>query len=77
MLTITLQCDFETLYDNSWGQAIVILNEINEIKEEGKEESLMSYLEDIFPEGVDATELNDFLSYDWEGMYSDIGMPLD
>ena len=74
MLTITLQCDFETLYDNSWGQAIVILNEI---KKAGKEKALMSYLEYVFPEGVDTIELNDLLSYDWEEIYSYIGMPLD
>ena len=74
MLTITLQCDFESLYDNSWGQATVILNEI---KKAGKEKALMSYLEEIFPEGVNPVELNDLLSYDWDEVYNYIGMPLD
>ena len=41
------------------------------------ENELMEYLEDIFNEGVDRTELNDLLAYDWEWVYSQIGMPLE
>ena len=74
MLKIIEQYDYEAIYDNSWGQALVILNEIEKA---GKERSLMNYLEDVFPNGVGAIELNDFLSYDWQEIYSHIGMPLD
>lgn len=41
------------------------------------EDELMTYLEDIFNEGVDIVELNDLLAYDWEWVYSQIGMPSD
>lgn len=37
----------------------------------------MNYLEECFPDGVDAVELNDLLAYDWEWVYSQIGMPLE
>lgn len=37
-------------------------------------EELMDFLEDIYPDGVDAIELNDLLAYDWEWVYSQIGM---
>lgn len=73
MLKIIKQCcDFEELYKNSWGQASDVLKEI---RKEGMEEELMDYLEDCFPDGADDVELNDFLSYDWEYIYRQIGMP--
>ena len=74
MLKITLYCDFETIHANSWGQAIVILNEI---KKAGKEKALMSYLEYVFPDGAEPIEINDLLSDDWDEVYNYIGMPLD
>lgn len=75
MLKIIKQCcDFDDLYRNSWGQAIEVLDEI---RKWGREDDLMDYLEDCFPEGADEVELNDLLSYDWEWVYSQIGMPID
>lgn len=72
MLKIIRQCcDFEDLYNDSWGQAEDILDEI---RKEGKEDDLMDFLEDYYPDGVDEIELNDLLSYDWEWVYSQIGM---
>ena len=41
------------------------------------EEELIDYLEDCFPDGADEVELNDLLSYDWDWVYSQMGMPLD
>ena len=75
MLKIIKQCcDFEELYKNAWGQAIDVLKEI---RKEGMEEELMGYLENWFPDGVDDVELNDLLAYDWQWVYSHIGMPLE
>lgn len=71
MLKVIEEADFDTLYNNSWGQAVSILNEIDEAD---KSEELMDFLEDIYPDGVDAIELNDLLAYDWEWVYSQIGM---
>lgn len=72
MLKVTDEYDFDTLYNNSWGKAVSVLLEI---KEADKSEELMSYLEDCFPEGVNSIELNDFIAYDWEDIYRQIGMP--
>ena len=74
MLKVIEEYDFETLYTNSWGQARDILLEIDE---EDMSEELMDFLEDLYPEGADAIELNDLLAYDWEWVYSQIGMPID
>lgn len=72
MLKVVDEYDFDMLYRNSWGQAVSVLNEIDEAD---KSEELMYFLEDYFPEGADSIELNDFLSYDWEYIYRQIGMP--
>ena len=74
MLKVIDEYDFDTLYNNSWGQAVSILNEIDEAD---KSEDLMDLLEDIYPDGADSIELNDLISYDWEWIYKQIGMPSD
>lgn len=71
MLKVINQVDFDILYRNSWGQAVDVLKEIYEA---GKNEKLMDFLEDYFPDGADAIELNDLLAYDWEWVYQQIGM---
>ena len=74
MLKVTSNYDFDDLYNNSWGQVVQVLNEIDE---EGMSEELMDFLEDLYPDGVDGVELNDLISYDWEWLYNQIGMPMD
>lgn len=74
MLKVTENYDFDDLYNNSWGQAVSVLNEVDQ---EGKSEELMDFLEDLYPDGVDGVELNDIIAYDWEWLYSQIGMPSD
>ena len=74
MLKVTSNYDFDDLYNNSWGQAVQVLNEIDE---EGMSEELMDFLEDLYPDGVDGVELNDLISYDWEWLYNQIGMLMD
>lgn len=72
MITVKQEMDFDDIRKSAWGQAVAVLDEI---EKEGMQEELMTYLEDIFNEGVDRTELNDLLAYDWEWVYSQIGMP--
>ena len=72
MITVKEEMGFNEILNTAWGQAVDVLKEIQKV---GMEDELMSYLEDIFNEGVDRTELNDLLAYDWEWVYSQIGMP--
>ena len=72
MITVKQEMGFNEILNTAWGQAVDVLKEIQKA---GMEDELMTYLEDIFNEGVDRTELNDLLSYDWEWVYSQIGMP--
>lgn len=74
MITVKQNMDFYDILKNAWGQSVEILKEI---EKEGMQNELMAYLEEIFNEGVDIVELNDLLAYDWEWVYSQIGMPSD
>lgn len=74
MIKVTQEMDFMDIWNMAWGQAKDILEEIYDAD---KEEELMNYLEEGFPDEVDRTELNDLLAYDWEWVYSQIGMPID
>lgn len=72
MLKVYDEYDFDTLHRNLWGQAIDVLDEIERAD---KEEELMDFLEDLYPDGVDEIDLNDTLAYDWDWVYQQIGMP--
>ena len=74
MITVKQEMDFDDIRKSAWGQAVEVLDEIYKA---GMQNELMEYLEDIFNEGVDRNELNDLLAYDWEWVYSQIGMTLD
>ena len=74
MITVKQEMDFDDIRKSAWGQSVAVLDEIYKA---GMQNELMEYLEDIFNEGVDIVELNDLLSYDWEWVYSQIGMPSD
>lgn len=65
--------DFYRLKDNSWSGAI---DTLNDIEKADKEEEFMEYLEDIFynDEEITDTELNDFIWFERETIYSDLGL---
>ena len=53
MLKVIEAYDFDTLYNNSWGQAVFVLNEIDEAD---MSEELMDFLETSIP--MEQTRLN-------------------
>lgn len=63
--------DFDDLMENCWGQASQVLDEIYE---KDKENDFMFLLEEEFSSIPDLTEINDFIAYEWEYIYSQIGM---
>lgn len=62
---------FDDLKNNSWSGAV---DTLNKIEEEGKEDEFMDYLEGIFEETPDETQLNDFLWFDNETIFEDLGI---
>lgn len=66
--------DFYALKEASWSGAIYTLNEI---EEKGKEDELIDYLNDIissYYNGMEETKLNDFLWFDSDTIYEDLGI---
>lgn len=64
--------DFSSLEYNCWSGAIDTLNRIREAE---KEDEFMDYLEDVFCDEIPTmTELNDFIWFEDEMIYEDLGI---
>ena len=63
--------NYRDLENVCWGQA---LNVLQEIYDNDYEEELIEHLTEIFSDNMPTlTELNDYISYDWEQIYKAIG----
>ena len=56
---------------NAWSGAVKTKERIIS---EGKEEEFEELIEELYPEGVDATEINDYLWFNDEEIYSCLGI---
>ena len=63
--------DFDTLYDNSWSGAV---DTLDTIRENEKEEELMQLLEITFEEIPSETEVNDFLWFERNFIFEELGI---
>ena len=69
--------DFYELKEASWSGALYTLDEI---EEKGKEDELIDYLNDIiatYDDGMEETKLNDFLWFDRDCIFEDLGIEQD
>ena len=65
--------DFDELYNLCWGQARKVLQEISDAD---KENELMEHLSVVYGDLIPSlTDINDYISYDWEEIYDAIDMP--
>lgn len=71
---VKTEMGFQDLMNECWSGAT---NTLETIEEAGKEEELMEYLEEMFPDMPDLTELNDFLRFEDETIFSDLGIDID
>ena len=63
--------DFDTLYDNSWSGAV---DTLDTLRENEKEEELMQLLEITFEEIPSETEVNDFLWFERDFIFGELGI---
>ena len=68
-MTITYELDLDSF--KAWSGAVDILDRI---RREGKCEELEQQLEELYPDGMTETELNDLLWFDSESVYEWLGM---
>lgn len=72
-VTTSNDMDFDDIYQNSWSGAVDTLNTISN---EGKEDVLMELLDELYPDGVDKTELNDFLAFEDDYIFQNLDIDL-
>ena len=63
--------EFSDLSENCWSGAIQTLDTITE---HDKEDDLMQLLEELFYDGIELTELNDFLWFDSDYIFECLGI---
>lgn len=71
MISVKKELSFEDLKKECWSGAV---NTLQKIEEEGKEDELMELLQDIFTDIPTETELNDFLWFDDDYIYDQLGI---
>lgn len=73
-VTTSNNMDFDDIYRNAWGGAVDTLCIISN---EGKENDLMELLDELYPDGVDEMELNDFLTFEDDYVFNELGINLE
>lgn len=73
-VTTSNDMDFDDIYQNSWSGAV---DTLNTILNEGKENDLMEFLDIVYPDGVDEIELNDFLAFEDDYIFNELGINLE
>ena len=72
-VTTSNDMDFDDIYRNAWNGAVDTLDIISN---EGKENDLMELLDELYPDGVDEVELNDFLGYEDAYIFQNLNIDL-
>ena len=73
-VTVTNEMDFDDLMNYCWRAAV---DTLKVIKDNGKQEEFMSMLSDLFSEGATLTEINDYLWFDDDSIFADLGISDD
>lgn len=73
-MVIRKECDFYDIRENAWGGATFTLDTI---EEKGKEQEFMDLLDELYPEGADETELNDFIAFEDGYIFESLGISDD
>lgn len=73
-VTTSNNMDFDDIYRNAWNGAVDTLCIISN---EGKENDLMELLDFVYPDGVDENELNDFLVFEDDYIFNELGINLE
>lgn len=63
--------DFYDIRENAWGVAKFTLATIADYD---KEEEFMALLEELYPDGANETELNDFIAFDDDYIFESLGI---
>lgn len=73
-MVIRKEVDFYDIRENARGGATFTLDTI---EEKGKEQEFMDLLDELYPDGADETELNDFIAFDDDYIFECLGITDD
>nr|DAH63291.1 MAG TPA: hypothetical protein [Caudoviricetes sp.] len=65
------EMDWYDIYRTAWSGA---RDTVEKIEDEGKGDEFVSLIEEVYPEGIDRTALNDILWFDDEWVFESLGI---
>ncbi len=65
------EMDWYDIYRTTWSGA---RDTVEKIEDEGKGDEFVSLIEELYPEGIDRTALNDILWFDDEWVFESLGI---
>lgn len=65
------EMDWYDIYRTAWSGA---RDTVEKIEDEGKGDEFVSLIEELYPEGIDRTSLNDLLWFDDEWVFESLGI---
>lgn len=65
------EMDWYDIYRTAWSGA---RDTVEKIEDEGKGDEFVSLIEELYPEGIDRTSLNDILWFDDEWVFKSLGI---
>lgn len=65
------EMDWYDIYRTAWSGA---RDTVEKIEDEGKGDEFVSLIEELYPEGIDRTSLNDILWFDDEWVFESLGI---
>lgn len=65
------EMDWYDIYRTAWSGA---RDTVEKIEDEGKGDEFVSLIEELYPEGIDRTALNDILWFDDEWVFESLGI---
>lgn len=65
------EMDWYDIYRTAWSGA---RDTVEKIEDEGKGDEFVSLIEEVYPEGIDRTSLNDILWFDDEWVFESLGI---
>lgn len=73
-MVIRKEVDFYDIREGAWGGATFTLDTI---EDHGKEQEFMDLLDELYPDGADETELNDFIAFEDDYIFESLGISDD
>jgi hypothetical protein len=73
-MTVVDEMNFNDIFRTAWGGAV---DTAERIEREGKGDAFCAMMEELYPEGIDRTALNDIMWFDADWIFETLGITED